>query len=112
MTAAGWWCFAVALLSALISLGFAFAGLRGSEGDARTASKYALARSAAFAVVIAVAPLTGSAMFLAAGALGMTLVQGADTIVGASIRDRQKTFGPAVLAAAGLATLVWLWMSA
>lgn len=41
-------------------------------------------------------------------AAAMVVVQAADAVVGVSIRDRVKTFGPAFTALAGLAALVWM----
>ncbi|ACZ23627.1 hypothetical protein Sked_37440 [Sanguibacter keddieii DSM 10542] len=69
---------------------------------------YALSRSVALVLVAVVAPVAGSVGFLAAVAVVMVVVQAGDSVVGAKVRDRFKTFGPAATAAANLAALVWM----
>lgn len=103
-----WICTGVTVVSSLVSLGYAIATLRGAHGDAVVPSRYALARSIALAAVAVAALFTGSVGFAAAIAAAMVIVQAADAVVGLSIRDRVKTFGPAFTSLAGLATLVWM----
>lgn len=69
---------------------------------------YAFARSLALAVVAVVAPFTGAVSFVVAIAVAMVVVQAADAVIGAVLRDRLKTFGPAGVAAVNLAALIWL----
>lgn len=111
MHLACWVCAAVALISAFVSLGYAIAGARSARGDALTPSRYALARSLALAVVAVVALFTSSIGFVAAVAGAMVIVQATDTVVGMTIKDRVKTFGPAFTSLAGLAALVWMLAS-
>jgi hypothetical protein len=95
------------MASALVSFGFSIAAVRVASAGEGTA-RYALARSFALLVVATVALLTVASPFLAAIALAMTVVQVCDAVVGGFARDRMKTAGPAVFAAANLAVLVWL----
>lgn len=104
-----WTCAAITAISAAVSFGYAAVGLRQSpDGAARTASQYAFARSAALLVAAVTAPFAGSTGFLAAVAIAMVIVQGADSLIGISIRDRVKTIGPAATAAANLGAVLWL----
>lgn len=111
MTFAAWTCAAVTLISAGVSAGFAFGGLRGSTGAARTASKYGLARSLALLITAIAALVIARPAFIVAITLAMILVQAFDTVVGATIRDRMKTYGPAGLAVAHAAALAWMLVS-
>lgn len=106
-----WACAAVTVISSVVSVGYAIAGLRAATGEARVPSMYALARSVALMLVAAVALFAGSIGFLAAAALAMIIVQALDAVVGAGIPDRLKTIGPAATAALNLAALVWLIIS-
>ncbi len=108
MPLAFWVCGAVTVISAFVSLGYSVAGLRGADAAARTGSTYAFARSLALAVVAVVAPFTGSVPFVAAVAVAMIVVQGADAVIGALLRDRLKTVGPAATAVAHAAVLLLL----
>ena len=101
-------CAIVTGLSAIVSLGFSLAFVRGATGQARTLALYACARSIALAIVSLVPLATGLSVWLEAVAVGMIIVQVLDAGVGVTIRDRMKTFGPAGMAAANLAALVWL----
>jgi hypothetical protein len=103
-----WLCGAVTAISALVSLGYAVAGLREAAPATRTAAMYALARSLALAAVAVVAPFTGAVAFVAAVAVAMVVVQAADAVIGTVIRDPLKTFGPAAIAAVNLGALIWL----
>ena len=107
MTLAAWLCSAVTIVSSLVSLGFAVAGLRARNGTGRVPSEYALARSAALVVIAIVAPLTSDAGFIAA-AVAMICVQGLDAVIGARLGNRVKTLGPAATAATNAVALVWL----
>ena len=69
---------------------------------------YALARSGAVAAVSTIAPFTSSVDFVAEMAVVMVIVQGADSVVGARIRDSLKTYGPAATAVVNAAVLAWL----
>ncbi|WP_448060760.1 hypothetical protein [Cellulomonas hominis] len=89
-------------------LAFSVAALRGSDLAARTASRYAFARSLALAVVAVVALFTGSTPFVVAIAITMVVVQTADAVIGAAVRDRLTTLGPAVTSAVNLGALAWL----
>lgn len=108
MSAAFWVCALVTLVSAAVSFGFAVDGLRRASAESRTASSYAFSRSLALLVVAVVALFTGSVAFVAAVAAVMVLVQAFDVVVGWMQRDPRKTFGPAGIALANLAVLIWL----
>jgi hypothetical protein len=90
-----------------------FAGVRvlPARDQARTNALYALSRSAALAVVSLVPLIGQTRSSLITIALAMVIVQALDAVVGATIRDRMKTFGPASLGALNLVTLVWLLAS-
>lgn len=108
MTLAAWLCSAVTIVSSLVSLGFAVAGLRARNGTGHVSSEYALARSAALVVIAIVAPLTSDAGFIAAAAVAMICVQGLDAVIGARLGNRVKTVGPAATAATNAVAFVWL----
>jgi len=108
MPAAFWICAAITLISALVSLGYSIAALVDADSAHRTSPRYAAARSLALASVAVVALFADSQSYLAAVALAMVIVQAADAVVGWLDRDRRKTVGPALTAAANAAALVWL----
>ncbi|GGF21599.1 hypothetical protein [Subtercola lobariae] len=101
-----WLCFALTAASALTSLGFSLAALRGPNRDVY--AKYSLSRSIALVggVIVVLAVHTVSALFVMA--LAMTVVQALDAVVGITISDRMKTFGPAALAVLTLAAALLL----
>ena len=107
MTAPFLVCAAVTALSAVISLGFSIAAVSGTTGSARTLALYACARSLALTLISLGAFLTGSGPWLHAAAVAMIVVQGCDAVIGVTIGDRMKTFGPAGTALANLAALAW-----
>ncbi len=108
MSLAFWLCAAVSAASAAVSLGFSIAGLATAERNARTASRYALARSIGLAVVATCAFFAGSVAFLAAIAIAMIVVQAGDAVIGVALRDRMKAVGPAATAVVNIVVLVWL----
>jgi hypothetical protein len=108
MSLAYWVCAIFTTISAAVSFGYSISSLLRSEGNARIASMYAFARSLALVVVSVIALFTGTVAFVAAAAIAMIVVQAVDTVIGARIRDRMKTFGPAVFAALNLAALIWM----
>ncbi|MDR1118323.1 MAG: hypothetical protein LBL01_03370 [Bifidobacteriaceae bacterium] len=109
MPLAFWVCAGLTAVSAAVSLGFSVAGLKAADGPgSHTASRYALARSAALLAVAATAVFAGDVGFELAAAGAMVLVQALDAFVGAANADRLKTAGPALTAAANLAALIWL----
>ena len=108
MSVAYWICVAIAVISSYVSLGFSISGFRRASDAARTASMYAFARSLALAITASIATVAGSVLFVVAVTITMTAVQAADAGIGAIIRDRIKTIGPAATALANLAALLWL----
>lgn len=111
MSGAFWVCAALTLVSAFVSVAYAAAGARVAVDAARPPSLYALARSAALVAVAIIAIISGVTQFLTAVAVAMILVQALDALIGASIRDRIKTVGPALTATANVAALIWLLAS-
>lgn len=103
-----WICAIVTLVSAGVSLGYSITELRHAQTASREASMYAFARSLALAIVAAVALFLGSVPFVAAVAIAMIAVQGADAFIGAMSRRRLETLGPAVTAAINAVALVWM----
>ncbi|GAA1526262.1 hypothetical protein GCM10009761_30300 [Agromyces terreus] len=102
--AAFWICYAVTVISAVVSIAFAIAavvdgGVAADNADAL----YAASRSTALVVLVLVAPLFRSDAALLALAVAMTIVQGIDAFVGAVQGDLGKALGPAVLC---LATII------
>jgi hypothetical protein len=75
-------------------------------------SLYACARSVALVIASAVPFLTGSTDWLQAIAWSMVIVQACDAIIGTTIKDRMKTFGPAGTALLNLVAVIWLFQAA
>ncbi|MDB5515111.1 MAG: hypothetical protein JWQ17_1869 [Tardiphaga sp.] len=69
---------------------------------------YACARSLALFVASIVPFVSGSVGWLLAVAWSMIIVQGLDAVVGMTIKDNVKTFGPAATALLNLAAAIWL----
>jgi hypothetical protein len=105
-------CASIAAISAVISLGFSIEAAVSTTGTARTMALYACARSVALAIAGAVPFLTGSTDWLQAIALSMVIVQACDAVIGMTIKDRMKTFGPAGTALLNLVALIWLFQAA
>jgi hypothetical protein len=101
-------CASVTAISAIMSLGFSVAAALGATGTARTMAFYACARSVALTIVSAVPFVTGSTGWLQAIAWSMIVVQAGDAVVGMTIKDRMKTFGPAGTALLNLVAVIWL----
>jgi diacylglycerol kinase len=101
-------CSVVTAVSAAVSFGYSVAGLRGSRAAARTASSYALARSLALLVGALLAPFTNLTSVVALAALLMVLVQLLDAAIGARLRDRVKSIGPAATALVNAVVLGWM----
>jgi hypothetical protein len=108
MTTAFLVCATVTAVNAFVSLGFSIASVASANGETRTLALYACARSIAFALISVVPLATGWKLWLEAVAVGMIILQVLDAGVGVAIRDRMKTLGPAAIAVANLAALVWL----
>ena len=106
-----WVCAGVTTISAAVSFGYSVAGLRSEGSPSKTASRYAFSRSAALLAAALIALFTGSVAFVAAVATAMVVVQAIDAVIGGSIPDRVKTYGPAVTALFNLAALVWMLVS-
>jgi hypothetical protein len=101
-------CAVITAVSAVISLGFSIAATFDTANEVRTMALYACARSLALALASAVPFFTGSTSWLQAIACCMIIVQVCDAGIGAAIKDRMKTFGPAGTALLNLAALIWL----
>ena len=101
-------CALITAVSAIVSLGFSIAAVRQESGQARVLALYGCARSLPLAIASAVPFLTGSLAGLEAIAGVMIAVQALDACIGVFIKDRMKTFGPAAIALANLAALIWL----
>lgn len=103
-------CATVTLISAAVSLSYAVAAVRNANGEAKTLTLYAAARSAALVLAAALSFVVPQPGWLFAIATIMTFVQTADAYIGTTIKDRMKTLGPAFTAVANLATLIWALM--
>jgi len=112
MTLSFIFCASITAISAVMSLGFSIAAALSATGTARTMALYACARSIALVIASAVPFLTGSTGWLQAMASSMIMVQACDAIIGTTIKDRMKTFGPAGTALLNLAALIWLFQAA
>jgi hypothetical protein len=106
-----WICAGVTAASAFVSLGFSVAAVLSIRHRSRTNAMYALSRSVALAAVSLVPLISQTRSSLLTIALAMVIVQALDAVVGGTIRDRMKTFGPASLGALNLVALVWLLVS-
>ena len=106
-----WTCAGVTAASAFVGLGFSVAAVLSGRHEAQTNAMYALSRSVALAAVSLVPPISQTRSSLLTIALAMVIVQALDAVVGGTIRDRMKTFGPALLGALNLVALVWFLAS-
>ena len=108
-----WICAGVTAASAFVSLGFSVAAVLSVRHQARTNANalYVLSRSLALAAVSLVPLIGQTRSSLLTIALAMVIVQALDAVVGGTIRDRTKTFGPASLGALNLVALVWFLVS-
>jgi hypothetical protein len=82
-----------------------------TTGASHTMALYACARSLALFVASIVPFVSGSVGWLLAVAWSMIIVQGLDAVVGMTIKDNVKTFGPAGTALLNLAAVIWLIQS-
>jgi hypothetical protein len=98
-------CAGVTAVSAFVSLGYAVAAAVSLHGEA---ARYALSRSIALAAVSVVALANRSHSSLLIIALAMVIVQALDAMIGITIHDSRKTFGPAALALLNLLALISL----
>jgi hypothetical protein len=105
-------CASITAISAVISLGFSIEAALRATGTARTMALYTCARSVALVIGSAVPFLTGVTEWLQAIAWSMIIVQACDAIIGTTIKDRMKTFGPAGTALLNLVALIWLFQAA
>jgi hypothetical protein len=101
-------CASITAISAIISLGFSIAAALGASDTARTLALYASARSTALVIVSAVPFFTGSTGWLQAIAWSMIIVQAGDAVIGGTIKDPMKTYGPAGTALLNLVAVIWL----
>ena len=101
-------CASITAISAIISLGFSITAALGETDTARTMALYACARSTALVIAGAVPFLTGSTGWLQAMAWSMIIVQACDAVIGGTINDPMKTYGPAVTALLNLVAVIWL----
>ena len=106
-----WICAGVTAASALVSLGFSATAVLSVRHQARTNAMYVLSRSVALAAVSLVPLIDQTRSSLLTIALAMVIVQALDAVVGGTIRDRTKTFGPASLGATNLVALAWFLVS-
>jgi hypothetical protein len=83
-------------------------GALDATGTARTMALYACARSMALVIASVVPFLTGSTDWLQAIAWSMIVVQTCDAVIGTTIKDRMKTFGPAGTALLNLGAVIGL----
>lgn len=111
MSIAFWICAVLTVISALVSGGYAVAGLGSATTAARVPSMYALARSAALVVVAVIGLFSSSIAYEAAIAIAMIIVQGLDAAIGALNSDHVKTLGPAITALVNAAALIWMLRS-
>ena len=101
-------CASITAISAIISLGFSMAAALGASNPARTMALYACARSTALVIASAVPFFTGSTGWLQAIAWSMIIVQAGDAVIGGTIKDPMKTYGPAGTALLNLVAVIWL----
>ena len=105
-------CASITAISAIISLGFSISAALGTTDIARTMALYACARSTALMIASAVPFLTGSNGWLQAMAWSMIIVQTGDAVIGGTIKDPMKPYGPAGTALLNLVALIWLIQAA
>jgi hypothetical protein len=108
MTVPFMFCASITAISAITSLGFSVTAALGATDTARTMALYACARSTALVIASAVPFSTGSTGWLQAIAWSMIIVQACDAVIGWTIKDRMKTYGPAGTALLNLVAVIWL----
>jgi hypothetical protein len=101
-------CAAITAISAIVSLGFSITAALSATDTTRTMALYAFARSAALVTASAVPFLTASTGWLQAIAWSMIIVQACDAVIGWTIKDPMKTYGPAGTALLNLVAVIWL----
>jgi hypothetical protein len=101
-------CASITAISAIISFGFSASAALGATDLARTTALYACARSTALMIASAVPFLTGSNGWLQAIAWSMIIVQACDAVIGGTIKNSMKTYGPAGTALLNLVAVVYL----
>ena len=101
-------CATVTAISAVVSLGFSITACRSGSSEARSLGLYTAARSLALFIASVAAFSVGAPAWLECVACCMIVVQACDAVIGFTIQDRLKTFGPAATALLNLAALTWL----
>jgi hypothetical protein len=102
-----WICFAISCLSALISLGYSMAALRG-RGRSDVYRQYAGSRSVAVAGAVVAAAFVRSRDLMLVLAFATALMQGLDALVGLDTGERAKVLGPAAVSVLTLVAAVLL----
>jgi len=105
-----WVCWAVTSLNALVSAGYATAGVL-SQHDSNVYTQYAASRSFALVIVILSLGRFRSPPALLALAAVMTLIQLGDAVIGFQIHDTTKSLGPLGLAVLTVIAAVFLQRS-
>jgi hypothetical protein len=103
-----WVCAVVTASSAFVSLGFAVAAAVSSRSVTGSPAQYALSRSIALAAVSVLALVNRSHSSILVIALALVIVQALDAVIGITMRDSRKTFGPAALGSLNLLAMIWL----
>jgi len=103
-----WVCWAITSLNALVSAGYATAGML-SQGDGNVYTQYAASRSFALVIMILSLGRFRSPSALLALATVMTLVQLGDAVIGFQNHDAAKSFGPLGLAVLTIVAAVLMW---
>ena len=101
-------CASITAISAIISLGFSVSAALSATDIARTMALYACARGVALVIASAVPFFTGSSGWLLATAWSMIIVQAGDAVIGETIKNPTKTYGPAGTALLNLVAVIWL----
>ena len=101
-------CASITAIAAVTSFGFSVTAALSATGTARTMALYACARSTALVIASAVPFVTGSTGWLQAIAWSMIIVQACDAVIGWTINDPMKTYGPAGTALLNIVAVIWL----
>lgn len=103
-------CAVMTFISASVSLGFSLVAYKQATTESLTNAMYAFSRSFALWIGAVIPFFYHTVAYLYMIAIAMILVQFFDGLIGVKIKNRLKTFGPFVTAAANLVCLILLFI--
>ncbi len=101
-------CALITAISALTSLGFSIHVSLSARYNKQTSAFYASSRSIALAIACLIPFIYHSKPLLIEIAVTMIIVQLLDAAIGISIKNKMKTYGPALTALINLFAVIWI----